>query len=140
MPSKSGKQHRLMAMVANDPKAAKRLGIPQSVGKEYTKADKGKKFKEGGMAKQTKAGKSMPEAKDMGSLGLKKGGKCKGYKGGGVAEPDKPTPEQAKQMRQQVQDMRMDKANAEAYKKATGKKFARGGGVEVRGKTRGKII
>jgi hypothetical protein len=34
-----------MAMVANNPKAAKRVGIPQSVGKEYVKADKGKKFK-----------------------------------------------------------------------------------------------
>lgn len=40
MPSKSGKQHRLMAMVAHDPKAAKRLGIPQSVGSEFVKADK----------------------------------------------------------------------------------------------------
>lgn len=45
MPSKSGKQHRLMALVANDPKAAKRLGIPTKVGKEFMKADKGRKFK-----------------------------------------------------------------------------------------------
>lgn len=44
MPSVSQKQHNLMAMVANDPAAAKRTGIPQSVGKEFTKADKGKKF------------------------------------------------------------------------------------------------
>lgn len=50
MPSKSGKQHRLMAMVANNPAAAKRLGISQSVGKEFMKADKrkGKKFAGGG--------------------------------------------------------------------------------------------
>jgi hypothetical protein len=40
MPSKSGKQHRLMAMVAHDPAAAKRLDIPQSVGKEFVAADK----------------------------------------------------------------------------------------------------
>lgn len=45
MPSKSGKQHRLMALVANDPKASKRLGIPTKVGKEFMKADKGRKFK-----------------------------------------------------------------------------------------------
>lgn len=44
MPSKSGKQHRLMEMVAHSPKAAKRLGIPQSVGQEYAKADIGKHF------------------------------------------------------------------------------------------------
>ena len=48
MPSKNLKQHRLMAMVANDPKAAKRLKIPQSVGEEFMKADKGKKFGKGG--------------------------------------------------------------------------------------------
>lgn len=40
MPSVSGKQHRLMEMVAHDPKAAKRLGIAQSVGKDFAKADK----------------------------------------------------------------------------------------------------
>jgi len=45
VPSKSGKQHRLMALVANDPKAAKRLGVPAKVGKEFMKADKGRKFK-----------------------------------------------------------------------------------------------
>ena len=44
MPSKSKAQHNLMAMVANDPAAAKRVGIPQSVGAEYMHADKGRKF------------------------------------------------------------------------------------------------
>ena len=44
MPSKSKAQHNLMAMVANDPAAAKRVGVPQSVGQEFVKADKGKKF------------------------------------------------------------------------------------------------
>ena len=50
MPSVSGKQHRLMAMVANDPAAAKRMGIPQSVGQEFMKADKGRKFGSGSRA------------------------------------------------------------------------------------------
>lgn len=50
MPSVSKKQHNLMAMVANDPAAAKRLGIKQSVGKEFMQADKGRKFRGGGMA------------------------------------------------------------------------------------------
>jgi DNA uptake protein ComE-like DNA-binding protein len=39
-----------MAMVANDPAAAKRVGIPQSVGAEYMKADKGRKFGSGSRA------------------------------------------------------------------------------------------
>jgi len=51
MPSVSKKQHNLMAMVAHDPKAAKRVGIPQSVGKDFSEADKGKKFGKGGSMK-----------------------------------------------------------------------------------------
>jgi hypothetical protein len=61
MPSKSKKQHNLMALVANDPKAARRLGIPSSVGKEFMDADKGKKFKGGGMMDK----KDMAQDKKM---------------------------------------------------------------------------
>lgn len=39
MPSKSPKQARFMAMIAHDPGAAKRTGVPQSVAKEFNKAD-----------------------------------------------------------------------------------------------------
>ena len=39
MPSTSPKQARVMAMIAHDPKAAKRVGVPQSVGREFNKAD-----------------------------------------------------------------------------------------------------
>ncbi len=55
MPSTSKKQHNLMALVANDPAAAKRLGIPQKVGKEFMEADKGRKFAKGGDMKESKA-------------------------------------------------------------------------------------
>ena len=55
MPSKSEKQHNLMALVANDRAAAKRLGIPQKVGKEFMEADKGRKFARGGEMKESKA-------------------------------------------------------------------------------------
>jgi len=55
MPSKSKAQHNLMAMVAHDPKAAKRMGIPQSVGRDYVEADKGRKFGSGGSMKESKA-------------------------------------------------------------------------------------
>lgn len=44
MPSVSGKQHRYMEMIAHNPAAAKREGVPQSVGKDFVAADKGKKF------------------------------------------------------------------------------------------------
>jgi hypothetical protein len=55
VPSKSKAQHNLMAMVAHDPKAAKRMGIPQSVGRDYVEADKGRKFGSGGSMKESKA-------------------------------------------------------------------------------------
>ncbi len=55
MPSVSGKQHRFMAAVASNPKFAKKAGVPQSVGAEFLKADKGRKFKEGGEMKESKA-------------------------------------------------------------------------------------
>jgi hypothetical protein len=51
MPSTSKKQHNLMAAVAKNPAFAKKVGIKQSVGEEFLTADKGKKFRSGGMAK-----------------------------------------------------------------------------------------
>jgi hypothetical protein len=45
MPSKSKKQQDFMAAVANNPKFAKKAGVPQSVGKDYEKADKMKGMK-----------------------------------------------------------------------------------------------
>lgn len=38
-----------MEAVAHSPKFAKKVGVPQSVGKDFAKADKGKQFKEGGL-------------------------------------------------------------------------------------------
>ena len=51
MPSTSKKQHNFMAAIAHSPAFAKKVGVPQSVGKEFNQADKGKKFGSGGMAK-----------------------------------------------------------------------------------------
>jgi hypothetical protein len=48
MPSTSKKQHNFMAAIAHNPAFAKKVGIPQSVGKDFNDADKGKKFGSGG--------------------------------------------------------------------------------------------
>jgi hypothetical protein len=48
MPSSSKKQHNFMAAVANNPAFAKKAGVPQSVGKDFSEADKGRKFSKGG--------------------------------------------------------------------------------------------
>jgi len=60
MPSKTKKQAKFMAAVANNPKFAKKAGVPQSVGKDFAKADKGKTFKEGGMPSYFESTKGKP--------------------------------------------------------------------------------
>jgi len=62
MPSKSKAQHNLMAAVANNPKFAKKAGIPQTVGADYMKADKkAKKYNMGGMAKAKKTMRNLDD-------------------------------------------------------------------------------
>ena len=48
MPSSSKKQHNFMEAIAHNPGFAKKVGVPQSVGKDFSNADKGKSFKQGG--------------------------------------------------------------------------------------------
>jgi len=97
VPSHSQKQHNLMALVANDPAAAKRLGIPQKVGKEFMEADKGREFARGGDMKESKemmkkevsfmkkkgAPKAMVKHEMAEMKGMKHGGKA--YAAGGLS-------------------------------------------------------
>jgi len=48
MPSTSKKQHNFMEAVAHNPSFAKKAGVPMSVGKDFSSADKGRKFSKGG--------------------------------------------------------------------------------------------
>ena len=48
MPSTSKKQSRFMQAVAHSPSFAKKVGVSQSVGKDFSTADKGRKFADGG--------------------------------------------------------------------------------------------
>jgi hypothetical protein len=92
-----------MAMVANDPAAAKRVGVPQSVGREFMKADKGKRFGSGSRAdiqainkpktnqgKQeffSKGGDTMASKMNPGFMAMmakKKGAPAKKMAGGGI--------------------------------------------------------
>ncbi len=86
MPSKSKAQHNFMAAVANNPSFAKKAGVPQSVGRDFSNADKSRKFKEGGdtMASKMNAGfmammakKKGAPAKKMASGGMTKMGAVK---------------------------------------------------------------
>jgi hypothetical protein len=48
MPSTSRKQHNFMEAIAHSPSFAKKVGVPQSVGKDFSTADKNRKFSKGG--------------------------------------------------------------------------------------------
>ena len=54
MPSKSKRQHDFMEAVAHNKAFAKKVGVPQSVGEDFAKADKGKHFKKGGINMATR--------------------------------------------------------------------------------------
>lgn len=143
MPSTSKKQRNFMAAAAHNPAFAKKAGVPVSVAKEFNKADKGKKFKEGGMAlfkgketpaeerkeaKAVKAGKLTPAqyAKGEAKEGHGKGAMAKG------------------------KALKSGKLGVEAYAKddqgmkkggSCGmKKYAKGGGCELKGKTKGRFV
>ena len=84
MPSSSKKQAHLMAAVAHNPAFAKKVGIPQSVGKDFNQADKGKTFKKGGemKMKETMGPKGMGKDVEKGSNKLGKFGESKVQKKG----------------------------------------------------------
>lgn len=48
MPSASKKQHNFMEAIAHSPAFAKKVGVSQSVGQDFSAADKGRKFAKGG--------------------------------------------------------------------------------------------
>ena len=75
MPSVSKKQERFMQAVANNPKFAKKAGVPQSVGKEFTKSGGGMatKMNPGMMAMMKKKSTDKP-AKKMAMGGYADGG------------------------------------------------------------------
>ena len=82
MPSTSAKQHRFMQAVAHSPSFAKKVGVSQSVGKDFAAADQGRKFGSGGRAginkPNTRHGKmDMPVANLNKYAGLKGGGMAK---------------------------------------------------------------
>jgi len=134
MPSVSKKQHNLMAMVAHDPKAAKRLGIPKSVGEEFMKADKGRTFAKGGEMAEAKkmvkkevafmkskgAPKSMVKHEQAEMMGMKKGGMA--MKKGGCAKMA---------MGGSIKPTAMGKVKTAAPSRD---------GVAIKGKTRGKNL
>jgi len=151
MPSKSKKQHNLMAAVANNPAFAKKVGISKSVGEEFMKADKGRKFKEGGSLKEVDSsenpGLSKLPTEVRNKMGyMKKGGMAKkSMKEGGMMDKkdmaqDKKTVKKAVGMHEKQLHGGKKSDLASLKKGGMAKKMAKGGGIEVRGKTKGTMV
>ena len=85
MPSVSKKQHNFMQAVAHSPAFAKKAGVPQNVGQEFSKADKGRTFKQGGTMKSEKT-KELRQAKTLEKLAKEERSEAKGMKHGGHAK------------------------------------------------------
>ena len=89
MPAVSEKQRRFMEAVAHNPKFAKKVDVPQSVGKEFTGM---KKMNMGGMAasKMGAVKTAAPSRDGVASKGKTKGTQIKmagsGMKKGGMAK------------------------------------------------------
>jgi hypothetical protein len=131
MPSVSKKQHNFMAAVANNPSFAKKAGVPQSVGKEFNDADKGKTFKRGGdMA--TKMGKPMmKKGMSMAKDGMKKPTPMADTAMGGMGGMG---------MKKGGMPMKMKDGKKVPIFMNKGGGMAKGGGIESKGKTKGKMI
>ena len=138
MPSTSKKQHNFMAAVANNPAFAKKAGVPQSVGKDFSMADKGRKFSKGGDMKKM----NMGGYADGGMTMVNKGGKMvpdfaadgKGKMAkGGMAHKDV-------KMDKKMMQKAVNKHEGRLHKGASMTKLAKGGGIETKGKTKGKMI
>jgi hypothetical protein len=169
MPSKSKAQHNLMAAVANNPAFAKKVGISKSVGEEFMKADKTKKFGPGGSTGALKKvdasenpGLSKLPTEARNKMGyMKKGGMAKkkmkmggmAYKEGGDADmaQDKKMAKKAVGMHEKQlhggkkSDLAKLKSGGMTKMKAGGSCYSKGGqlakanGIAVKGKTKGKI-
>jgi hypothetical protein len=132
MPSKSPAQHRFMAAVANNPSFAKKVGVPPSVGKEFVRADKAKGYSTKAKINRadTRHGSiDMPYASLIKHIGRKEGG---------------PVKESKSMMKKEVGFMKKAGAPKSMIKhemaEMKGGKYARGGGIERRGKTKGTMV
>ncbi len=152
-----------MAAVANNPKFAKKVGVSKSVGEEFMKADKGRKFRAGGLKEvdsDSNPGLAKLPTEVRNKMGyMKKGGEAKAMvkkevefmkKKGAPKSMIKHEMAEAKGMKKGgmahsdiAKDKPMMKKVAAKAVKGHEKRMhgmAKGGGIEVKGKTKGKMV
>jgi hypothetical protein len=169
MPSTSAKQHRFMEAVAHNSAFAKKVGVPQSVGKDFSAADKGRTFSKGGAdmdmkkpnpfmemiakKKEKAEGESPSFQKKEGKKGEK--AEMKFAKGGSIMRPKKDIARDQMAMAPYARGgmAKGGMAKGGMHKMPDGKmmknsamnmggmaKYVKGGGIESKGKTVGSVI
>jgi hypothetical protein len=143
-----------MEAVAHNPAFAKKAGVPQSVGKDFNEADKGRKFSKGGDMKKMNTGgyadggmpMVMKDGKKVPTFAADGVGKMKK---GGMAHEDV-------KMDKKMMQKAVNKHEGRLHKGASMTKLAKGGmapskmgavktsssrdGIATKGKTKGTMI
>ena len=131
-----------MAAVANNPKFAKKTGVPMSVGSEFMAADKGRTFRVGGAKTSKKEGINKQKT-NRGERQLPNAmlNKYTGYNNGGLMKHDdmaKDMPMMKKVAKKEV------KAHEKSmHKMASGGKvgqLSKADGCATKGKSKGKMV
>ena len=120
-----------MAAIANNSKFAKKAGVPKSVGEEFMKADKGRRFKEGGL-KETDAETNPGLAKLPTEVRNKMGYMKKGGMAHSDMAKDKPMMEKVAKEEVKAHEKSMHKMNKGGVTRADG--------CVTKGHTKGKMI
>ena len=146
MPVVSKKQEKFMQAVANNPKFAKKVGVKQSIGREFTKEKsmKTKKMNMGGMA--DREGRAMATgryandprmmADARGRAMMKKGGKVKKMNKGGRTDRTKSIMNEKDEIRRVDREIR----DNEGYMKGGKVGYAAGGMAKKAAKGLKKMI
>ena len=147
-----------MAAVANNPSFAKKAGVPQSVGKEFNEADKGRKFSKGGDMKKMNMGgyadggmtmvkkgdKMVPDFAADGKGKMAKGGMAKmsmkKMASGGMAHEDVKMDKKMMQKAVNKHEGRLHKGSTMTKFSAGGSASARADGCATKGKTKGTMV
>jgi len=134
MPAKSEKQKQFMDAAAHNPKFAKAAGVPVSVAKEFSGASKGMKF-----GKDTNT--SRPDLQKVNKPKTLHGKMSIMKEGGDTMTTKMGKPTMKKGMSMAKDGMKRPTPMADTSMMGMKKGgMAKGGGVESKGKTKGKMV
>lgn len=133
-----------MRAIAHSPKFAKKAGVPQSVGKDFAAADKGKKFKQGGeMGVKKFDPKKLFKGKESVGEELKE---AKAIKSGKITPMQYAKGEKSEPAKKMKAGGAVKKAAPAKKMKAGGSCYKEGGfvraadGCATKGKTKGRVV